>query len=226
MVARCGIALPEPSPSCSGPCRLCTASAAVPLSASSAQGVPAGEAHHIADDHLAWAPPRCLGGPSDLGLQRCQDLLRQPTTQAESRPDLRSKLSVNAGGVVFTTIQKFFPEATGVRHPTLSNRRNIVVIADEAHRSQYDFIDGFARHMRDALPRASFVKSLARRSSSKTRTHGPSSAITSACTTSSARSAMARPYRSTTKAAWRSSRWTQRIHSSYLVRNGFPPSRE
>ena len=90
-------------------------------------------------------------------FSRCQDLLRQPPTQAESRADLRSKLSVNAGGVVFTTIQKFFPEATGDRHPMLSDRRNIVVIADEAHRSQYDFIDGFARHMRDALPRASFV---------------------------------------------------------------------
>ena len=88
---------------------------------------------------------------------RCQDLLRQPPTQAESRADLRSKLSVSAGGVVFTTIQKFFPEEKGDTHPTLSERRNIVVIADEAHRSQYDFIDGFARHMRDALPNASFV---------------------------------------------------------------------
>jgi type I restriction enzyme R subunit len=58
---------------------------------------------------------------------------------------------------VFTTIQKFFPEERGDRHPVLSNRRNIVVIADEAHRSQYDFIDGFARHMRDALPNASFI---------------------------------------------------------------------
>ena len=87
----------------------------------------------------------------------CQDLLRQPPTQAESRADLRNKLSVNAGGVVFTTIQKFFPEEKGDTHPTLSERRNIVVIADEAHRSQYDFIDGFARHMRDALPNASFV---------------------------------------------------------------------
>ena len=90
-------------------------------------------------------------------FSRCQDLLRQPPVQAESRADLRSKLSVNAGGVVFTTIQKFFPEEKGDSHPTLSNRRNIVVIADEAHRSQYDFIDGFARHMRDALPNASFV---------------------------------------------------------------------
>jgi type I restriction enzyme, R subunit len=59
--------------------------------------------------------------------------------------------------VVFTTIQKFFPEEKGDRHPILSERRNIVVIADEAHRSQYDFIDGFARHMRDALPEASFI---------------------------------------------------------------------
>ncbi len=90
-------------------------------------------------------------------FSRCQELLRQPPVQAESRADLRDKLSVNAGGIVFTTIQKFFPEEKGDTHPTLSDRRNIVVIADEAHRSQYDFIDGYARHMRDALPNASFV---------------------------------------------------------------------
>ena len=90
-------------------------------------------------------------------FSRCQDLLRQPPVQAENRADLRDKLSVNAGGVVFTTIQKFFPEERGDTYPALSERRNIVVIADEAHRSQYDFIDGFARHMRDALPQASFV---------------------------------------------------------------------
>jgi len=83
--------------------------------------------------------------------------LRQPPVRAADRADLRSKLSVASGGVVFTTIQKFFPEEKGDRHPVLSERRNIVVIADEAHRSQYDFIDGFARHMRDALPYASFV---------------------------------------------------------------------
>ena len=90
-------------------------------------------------------------------FSRCRDLLRQPPAQAESRADLRRKLSVNAGGVVFTTIQKFFPEDKGDTHPALSDRRNVVVIADEAHRSQYDFVDGFARHMRDALPNASFV---------------------------------------------------------------------
>jgi type I restriction enzyme R subunit len=83
--------------------------------------------------------------------------LRQPPVQAESRAHLRELLSVASGGVVFTTIHKFFPETQGDRHPTLSERRNIVVIADEAHRSQYDFIDGFARHMRDALPHASFI---------------------------------------------------------------------
>jgi type I restriction enzyme R subunit len=88
---------------------------------------------------------------------RCRDLLRQPPVQAADRADLRAKLAVASGGVVFTTIQKFFPEEKGDRHPVLSERRNIVVIADEAHRSQYDFIDGFARHMRDALPHASFV---------------------------------------------------------------------
>ena len=88
---------------------------------------------------------------------RCADLLRQPPVQAEDRVDLRAKLAVQAGGVVFTTIQKFFPDEKGDRHPVLSDRRNIVVIADEAHRSQYDFVDGFARHMRDALPNASFI---------------------------------------------------------------------
>ena len=90
-------------------------------------------------------------------FSRCRELLRQPPAQADSRADLRARLSVAAGGVVFTTIQKFFPEEKGDTFPALSQRRNIVVIADEAHRSQYDFIDGFARHMRDALPRASFV---------------------------------------------------------------------
>ena len=90
-------------------------------------------------------------------FSRCQELLRQPPVQAVNRADLREKLSVASGGVVFTTIQKFFPEERGDTFPMLSERRNIVVIADEAHRSQYDFVDGFARHMRDALPNASFV---------------------------------------------------------------------
>lgn len=90
-------------------------------------------------------------------FSRCQDLLRQPPVQADSRIDLRAKLSVESGGVIFTTIQKFFPSEHDTGYPVLSVRRNIVVIADEAHRSQYDFVDGFARHMRDALPNASFV---------------------------------------------------------------------
>jgi type I restriction enzyme R subunit len=90
-------------------------------------------------------------------FSRCRALLRQPPVQAESRTDLRAKLRTDGGGVVFTTIQKFFPEAGGDQHPVLSDRRNIVVLADEAHRSQYDFIDGFARHMHDALPNASFI---------------------------------------------------------------------
>jgi type I restriction enzyme R subunit len=90
-------------------------------------------------------------------FSRCRDLLRQPPVQAESREHLRELLSVAVGGVVFSTIHKFFPEERGDRHPMLSDRRNIVVMADEAHRSQYDFIDGYARHMRDALPNASFI---------------------------------------------------------------------
>src|SRR6266446_710161 len=86
----------------------------------------------------------------------CQDTLRQSPVQAEDREHIQRLLQVASGGVVFTTIQKFFPEK-GQQYPSLSDRRNIVVIADEAHRSQYDFIDGFARHMHDALPNASFI---------------------------------------------------------------------
>jgi type I restriction enzyme R subunit len=90
-------------------------------------------------------------------FSRCSDIIRQTPVQAESREHLKKILSVASGGVIFTTIQKFMPEIKGDTHPLLSDRRNIVVIADEAHRSQYDFIDGFARNMRDALPSASFI---------------------------------------------------------------------
>jgi type I restriction enzyme R subunit len=82
----------------------------------------------------------------------CKDFLRQTPMQAQDRADLKEKLKTVAGGVIFTTIQKFSENAK-----PLSPRRNIVVITDEAHRSQYDFIDGFARQMRDALPNASFL---------------------------------------------------------------------
>ena len=86
-----------------------------------------------------------------------KELLRQTPVQAADRADLRRLLQVASGGVIFTTVQKFFPDEKGDRHPLLSDRRNVVVIADEAHRSQYDFIGGFARHMRDALPNASWI---------------------------------------------------------------------
>ena len=88
---------------------------------------------------------------------RCHELLRQQPVQAQSRANLRELLKTASGGVVFTTVHKFFPTDGEDQHPLLSDRRNIVVIADEAHRSQYDFIDGFARHMREALPNASFI---------------------------------------------------------------------
>ncbi len=87
----------------------------------------------------------------------CHQLLRQTPVQAESRSHLKKLLSVASGGIVFTTIQKFMPDDNSGEYPMLTDRRNVVVIADEAHRSQYDFIDGFARHMRDALPNASFI---------------------------------------------------------------------
>ncbi|CAE6500790.1 type I restriction endonuclease subunit R [Candidatus Nitrosotenuis uzonensis] len=101
---------------------------------------------------------------------RCQDILRQKPTQAESRKELQEKLRVSSGGIIFTTIQKFFPEEDREKYPTLSERDNIVVIADEAHRSQYGFSAkvlpkndktlityGYAKYLRDALPNASFI---------------------------------------------------------------------
>jgi type I restriction enzyme R subunit len=79
-------------------------------------------------------------------------LLRQDPVQAESRDDLKKLLDRAAGGVVFTTIHKFTEE-----HGKISERANIVVMADEAHRSQYGFVEGGARWMREALPNATFV---------------------------------------------------------------------
>lgn len=96
----------------------------------------------------------------------CSDLVRQTPVQAESRDDLKAALSRASGGVIFTTIQKFAPEK-GQAYPMLTDRSNVVVIADEAHRSQYgfkariektgDIAYGFAKHLRDALPNASFI---------------------------------------------------------------------
>lgn len=90
-------------------------------------------------------------------FQRCHEIVRQTPVQAESVDHLRKLLNVASGGVVFTTIQKFMPEEKGGKAPELSKRRNIIVIADEAHRSQYDLIDGLARNLRDSLPNASFI---------------------------------------------------------------------
>jgi len=94
-------------------------------------------------------------------------LLRQAPKQVENREDLKEKLKVASGGVVFSTIQKFQPDNGNV-YETLSDRENIVVIADEAHRTQYGFkakLDketgdisyGFAKYMRDALPKATYI---------------------------------------------------------------------
>ena len=85
------------------------------------------------------------------------DLLRQTPVQANDRSHLRELLKVASGGVIFTTLQKFLPDEKGDRYPLLSERSNVVVIADEAHRSQYGFVEGFARHLRDALPNASYI---------------------------------------------------------------------
>ncbi len=78
----------------------------------------------------------------------CESLLRQTPKQAADRDDLREKLKVASGGIIFTTIQKFMPEVKGDEYPLLTDRRNVLVMADEAHRSQYDFIDGYAKNTR------------------------------------------------------------------------------
>ncbi len=90
-------------------------------------------------------------------FSKSSDLLRQTPKQADDRNELQELLKVASGGVIFTTIQKFLPVHGEQDYPMLSDRKNIVVIADEAHRSQYEFISGFAKHMRDALPNASFI---------------------------------------------------------------------
>ncbi|MBN2037229.1 MAG: type I restriction endonuclease subunit R [Chitinispirillaceae bacterium] len=98
----------------------------------------------------------------------CNDLLRQKPVQVESRRDLKEKLKVASGGVIFTTIQKFLPEGEEEAFPLLSERHNIIFIADEAHRSQYGFSAklrksgkgmkyGYAKYVRDALPNASYI---------------------------------------------------------------------
>lgn len=98
----------------------------------------------------------------------CRDLIRQTPVQAEDRDHLRRLLDRASGGVIFTTLQKFSPAAGETEFPVLTPRHNVVVIADEAHRSQYGFRArveaktgeisyGFAKYMRDALPAASFI---------------------------------------------------------------------
>ena len=98
----------------------------------------------------------------------CKDLLRQTPVQAEDRGHLRELLNRPSGGVIFTTLQKFTPDEGAAEYPVLTDRRNVIVIADEAHRSQYGFdarLDrktgeisyGFAKYLRDALPNASFI---------------------------------------------------------------------
>ena len=109
-------------------------------------------------------------------FSRCQELLRQEPRQADTRDSLKSLINVSSGGIIFTTIQKFLPENGGNDFPKISDRKNIVVIADEAHRSQYGFATniaktkgestddeeysmkyGYAKYLRDAIPNATFI---------------------------------------------------------------------
>ncbi|EAR16647.1 type I restriction endonuclease subunit R [Robiginitalea biformata] len=105
---------------------------------------------------------------SDLDFQLyenfvlAKDLVGE-VSHAESTDELRSLLSAGAGGVIFTTIEKFrlklgYEDTEGEEeHPVLSERENVIVMADEAHRTQYGLLDGFASNLRKALPNASFI---------------------------------------------------------------------
>lgn len=96
----------------------------------------------------------------------CHELLRQKPDQADNRGEVQELLQVASGGVIFTTLQKFAPDP-GKEYPKLTDRRNVVVLADEAHRSQYGHVAkakasgeisyGFTKHLRDALPNASYL---------------------------------------------------------------------
>ncbi|MGJ8513920.1 type I restriction endonuclease subunit R [Carnimonas bestiolae] len=101
-------------------------------------------------------------------FSRCHELIRQIPVQAEGRDHLRELLNRASGGIIFTTLQKFSPEQGEQDFPKLTDRSNVIVIADEAHRSQYGFkarVDakdgeisyGFAKYLRDGLPNASFI---------------------------------------------------------------------
>jgi len=109
-----------------------------------------------------------LDGQLHDTFARCSDLLRQSPENAESRKDIQKLLKKSSGGIIFTTIQKFSPENED--YPMLSDRKNIIVIADEAHRTQYGFTAkivrkedqdlikyGYAKYLRDAIPNASFI---------------------------------------------------------------------
>lgn len=98
----------------------------------------------------------------------CRELLGEDPKQANNRHELRELLNRNAGGIIFTTIQKFSPEGEEDTLPVLTDRRNVIVMADEAHRSQYgmkariresdaQLVYGYAKYMRDALPAASYI---------------------------------------------------------------------
>jgi type I restriction enzyme R subunit len=84
-------------------------------------------------------------------------ILPETPRRADNRAEMRQMLNRSSGGIIFTTIQKFAPEVRGDTHPVLTDRRNVVVVADEAHRSQYGFREGYAKHLRDALPNATYL---------------------------------------------------------------------
>ena len=143
----------------------------------------------------------------------CKDLLRQTPQQAEDREHLRKLLDRPSGGVIFTTLQKFSPEDDTTKYPALTDRRNVIVIADEAHRSQY----GFRAKVESKTGKISYgspsiyatacltLPSLAlpgRPSRRTMSTRRQCSATTLISTTSPVRSRTARPCRSTTRADW------------------------
>lgn len=149
----------------------------------------------------------------------CQQLLRQDPQQADNRDRVRQLLNTNSGGIIFTTVQKFSPADGESLYPKISDRANIIVLADEAHRSQYGFtakqVDikdengniigkatryGFAKYIRDPYPMLALSASQAHRSNKAIKIPPPFLATTSTFTTSPKPLPMVQPSPFITKA--------------------------
>jgi type I restriction enzyme R subunit len=150
-----------------------------------------------------------LDGPLYSGFQISQ-LLPERAVKIRTPSELRAELSGRlSGGILFTTLQKFGRTTderfSGSDHPLLSDRRNIIVVVDEAHRSHYDDLDNYAKHLRDALPNVTLIAFTGTPISTPNATPATYSAATSTSLTCRGRSTTRRRLRSISSLGWRRS---------------------